>query len=62
MAGGSGSARGTGGMTTKIEAARIATAAGIDMVIANGASADVVAGVVAGREVGTMFAAQARDR
>ncbi len=61
MAGGSGSARGTGGMATKIEAARIATAAGIDMVIANGACADVVAGVVAGREVGTMFAARTRE-
>lgn len=58
MAGGTGSTRGTGGMATKIEAARIATRAGIDMVIANGASADVVGRVVAGADVGTMFAAQ----
>ncbi|MBP7401163.1 MAG: glutamate 5-kinase [Clostridia bacterium] len=57
MAGGSGSARGTGGMATKIEAARIATLAGIDMVIADGSSADVISSVVEGREVGTMFAA-----
>lgn len=57
MAGGSGSARGTGGMATKIEAARIATLAGIDMVIANGTSADVIECILAGKEVGTMFAA-----
>ena len=61
MAGGSGSARGTGGMATKIEAARIATQAGIDMVIANGASPDVIGSVLAGMSVGTMFAAASRN-
>ncbi len=60
MAGGSGSARGTGGMATKIEAARIATQAGIDMVIANGTSPDVIGSVLEGLEVGTMFAAAAK--
>ena len=39
------------------QAARIATLAGIDMVIADGSSADVISSVVEGREVGTMFAA-----
>mgnify|MGYP002534449347 CR=1 FL=1 len=36
MAGGAGSGLGTGGMSTKINAAKIATEAGIDMVIMNG--------------------------
>jgi glutamate 5-kinase len=47
-----GSAVGTGGMITKIEAARIATSAGIPAVLA---SAEQVALVMAGDEVGTCF-------
>lgn len=50
--GGSGSKVGTGGMTTKIEAARIATAAGVTTTIT---AADRVIAVLAGEDVGTVF-------
>jgi glutamate 5-kinase len=46
---------GTGGMRTKIEAARIATAFGIRTVIAHGRREKVVEEVVSGRPVGTTF-------
>jgi len=48
---------GTGGMRTKIEAARAATAAGIKTVIARGRRPDVVRQVVDGEAVGTTFLA-----
>jgi glutamate 5-kinase len=44
-----------GGMKSKIEAAKIATRAGIPLVIANGNRAHVVRDVLAGEEVGTIF-------
>ncbi len=53
--GGAGSARGTGGMLTKITAARIAQEAGIAMVIANGSYKGVVDLVLNGTEIGTLF-------
>ena len=55
LAGGSGSALGTGGMSTKLKAAEIANEAGIDMVIANGASPDILYKIVDGVPVGTRF-------
>ena len=55
MAGGSGSALGTGGMMTKLHAAQIATAAGIDMVIASGRRPEALYDIVDGKEVGTRF-------
>ena len=55
LAGGSASGLGTGGMMTKLHAARIAAAAGCDMVIANGGNPDVLYGIVAGERVGTRF-------
>ena len=55
LAGGAGSAVGTGGMRTKIGAARIATAAGIRAVIARGRREFVIADVVAGQPIGTTF-------
>ncbi len=54
-AGGAGSSRGTGGMRTKLEAARIATANGIDMIITNGARPEVLYDITDGKEVGTLF-------
>lgn len=54
-AGGAGSARGTGGMATKIKAAEICTAGGIDMVIADGSSPDVLYRIADGESVGTLF-------
>ncbi|RKT77076.1 glutamate 5-kinase [Terracoccus luteus] len=50
--GGSGSLVGTGGMTTKIEAARIATEAGVATVVT---AAALVRPVLAGDDVGTLF-------
>lgn len=55
MTGGAGSTLGTGGMQTKLHAAEIATAAGIPMVIANGAAPEILYDIVAGEAVGTRF-------
>lgn len=55
MTGGAGSRLGTGGMTTKLNAAKIATAAGIDMVIANGKEPTVLYDITEGKRVGTKF-------
>ena len=55
LAGGSGSAVGTGGMVTKIEAAKIAMSAGCDMVIANGRDPAVLYDLFEGTAVGTRF-------
>lgn len=61
MAGGSGSAVGTGGMRTKLEAAAKAAAAGIPTVLFNGRDADVVRGLGEDRLRGTLIDA-ARTR
>ena len=55
MAGGAGTWRGTGGMTTKLNAAQLCLEAGIDMVIANGSNMEAVYDIVAGKDVGTRF-------
>lgn len=55
MAGGSGTWRGTGGMVTKLAAARIAMASGFDMVISNGSRLGDIYDIVAGKDVGTRF-------
>ena len=60
MAGGAGTWRGTGGMATKLSAARIAMAAGCDMVITNGQQPDNLYNIVDGREIGTRFLSQNR--
>ncbi|MEX0978190.1 MAG: glutamate 5-kinase [Pirellulales bacterium] len=46
-----------GGMASKLEAARIATAAGENVIIANGRTPGVLAKIAAGQEVGTLFLA-----
>ncbi len=53
----SGSDVGTGGMSAKLAAARIATDSGSDMVIANGEDVDVIHEIMGGREKGTLFVA-----
>lgn len=58
MAGGAGSASSVGGMATKIKAARMATAAGTDVVICRGTLPDVMLAVAAGEPVGTRFASK----
>lgn len=58
MAGGAGTWRGTGGMATKLSAARIAMNAGCDMVITNGQRMEGIYDIVAGKDVGTRFLAK----
>ncbi|MCJ7521148.1 MAG: glutamate 5-kinase [Dehalococcoidia bacterium] len=55
LAGASGSKRGTGGMATKIEAAKLATASGVVVIIANGHEPDVIIRLVNGETIGTYF-------
>ena len=57
MAGGSGSSFGTGGMSSKVRAARAMMAAGIPTVICEGRRPNVLLDVVAGKSVGTLFKA-----
>ena len=58
LAGGAGSSMGTGGMMTKIEAAKVAMNAGVTMVIAPGARDHVIRDVLNGEEIGTLFPAK----
>ena len=60
LAGGAGSSLGTGGMATKLHAAQLAVAEGIDMVIANGADPEVLYRIVDGEAVGTRFLGKGR--
>ena len=61
LADGAGSALGTGGMATKLRAARMVTGSGADMVIANGAHPELLYDIAAGRSAGTRFAARKED-
>ncbi len=54
-AGGKGSKHATGGMKTKIEAAKIASNAGCRLVLADGRLKDVISRIVAGESIGTIF-------
>ena len=58
LGGSAGTSNGTGGMATKLRAAQMATAAGCEMVIANGQSPEVLYDVAAGKRVGTRFLAK----
>ncbi|NMB43497.1 MAG: glutamate 5-kinase [Clostridiales bacterium] len=57
MCKGSNGSLGTGGMATKIAAARIATDSGADMVIANGKDVHIIEDIFEGKNVGTLFTA-----
>lgn len=52
-----GSSVGTGGMNTKMKAAKIATSAGTDMIIANSKDIRIIHRIMDGRNIGTFFAA-----
>ncbi len=54
-AGGTGSMHATGGMKTKIEAAKIASNAGFRIVLADGRVKNVIGRIIAGEEIGTVF-------
>jgi glutamate 5-kinase len=55
MAGGAGTSRGTGGMATKIEAARLATRSAIAVVITEGSIPNVITRLADGESIGTLF-------
>ncbi|MBI3962052.1 MAG: glutamate 5-kinase [Deinococcus sp.] len=59
LAGGTGSSRGTGGMVTKLRAARIATDAGIPVIIA-GVGGQALERLAAGEKIGTYFHPRSR--
>lgn len=59
-AGGAGSVGGTGGMRTKLDAARIATDAGVELVIASGRAENIVVRVAREEKIGTRFTAPKR--
>lgn len=61
MGKGSSSDVGTGGMATKLSAARIATSAGADMIIANGEDFHVVHKIIQGSNIGTLFKAHCKE-
>jgi glutamate 5-kinase len=51
------SARSRGGMVTKLQAARLATGSGVNVVIADGHERDVLPRLAAGESIGTLFSA-----
>ncbi|NPV73823.1 MAG: glutamate 5-kinase [Pelotomaculum sp.] len=55
LAGGTGSKLGTGGMATKLQAARMAMHSGVVTVIARAGEKDVIRQIIAGEQVGTIF-------
>ena len=55
LAGGAGSKLGTGGMETKLRAAKIATESGCDMIITNGAYPERLYSIIDEKPVGTRF-------
>lgn len=55
LAGGTGGVNGSGGMKSKIEAAKIAVSSGVRMVIALASRPNVIRDVAAGKNVGTRF-------
>ena len=60
LGGGAGSELGTGGMVTKIRAAKIATEAGCDMIIANGSYPELLYNIMDGKSIGTRFYAKGK--
>jgi glutamate 5-kinase len=58
IASGAGSSFGTGGMATKITAAKICTKAGIDAIITNGENPEILFDLLKGQELGTLFLAK----
>ena len=55
LAGGAGSRRGTGGMRTKLGAADLCAAQGIDTIVTNGKDPSVLYRIMQGEKVGTLF-------
>ncbi len=55
LASGAGTSRGIGGMATKVQAARLATESGVDVLVAGGATEDVLLHALDGKALGTRF-------
>jgi glutamate 5-kinase len=55
FAGGAGSNLGTGGMITKLNAAKVAAEFGVDMILANGEEPKILLNIIKGEEIGTLF-------
>lgn len=55
LGGGSGTSLGTGGMATKLQAAKICMEAGCDMIITNGSHPTNLYAIIDGESVGTLF-------
>ncbi|MGH0053802.1 MAG: glutamate 5-kinase [Sphaerochaetaceae bacterium] len=55
LAGGAGSRRGTGGMKTKLQAARLAALQGIDTIITNGSNPSSLYDIISNKPVGTLI-------
>lgn len=62
LAGSAGSELGTGGMVTKLRAARMVTEHGCEMVITNGAKPDNLYGIVDGEPIGTRFTTGGKEQ
>lgn len=60
MAGGSTGSLGRGGMVTKVRAAKLAERSGTNTVIAGGGNPDVLLGIAAGEEIGTLLYTERR--
>ena len=56
-----GSDSGTGGMSTKLQAAKIATSCGIDMVITSAKDLKVIHKIISGKDIGTVFRSKRDD-
>lgn len=61
IAGGSSSKLGTGGMITKVKAAKIVNRMGIDMVIASGKEPDIIFDILNGENIGTLFVSKKQN-
>ncbi|MEG8979342.1 glutamate 5-kinase [Priestia megaterium] len=59
FAGDSGTDVGTGGMVTKLIAAKTATSAGVSLILANGKEPSILRDIIEGQEIGTLFLKQA---
>ncbi|SHI21800.1 glutamate 5-kinase [Clostridium intestinale] len=55
FAGGAGSSQGTGGMKTKLAAAKVALGAGVNMILTNGKDPEILFDILEGQDVGTLF-------
>ena len=62
LGGEKGTELGTGGMQTKLHAARVATEAGCDMIIANGTDPSILYAILEGKSIGTRFVAKGKKQ